>query len=359
MTTINNAVNQPTIQTVQPKKAEQPKDTKKGISTTTKVVVGTGLAALAAVGMYMLTKGKGVKPPVGVKPTIPENLSHLDVDLFKQLGKFDKGKATLAGKEFTGKIFTRNGCELTYSKGILQSSKSARATKTYHNGKLRVINHNYTNVGGIKQTVVDRMSDGTRVITKRRGGYDGRFMDADKYGNYIEGAMNHDIVTTIKPNGEVTRLSRNLENYKTKMQPYAYDKLEHLNNGKIEVTKKGLLPKYDSTKIKQHKMVDGKKVTEELNEKGEVIRSWVTEFNPKNKVSSQIITENGSQTTLFRDKQGNVLKKAGDGKNAFYSFWNENSKEFGQFSTKNPYNHGVSKEKIQEYIQKNGLPFEV
>lgn len=67
MTTINNAVKQSTIQTV-PKKEVQPKETKKGISTTTKVVVGTGLAALAAVGIYLATKGKA-------KNLKPQNLS--------------------------------------------------------------------------------------------------------------------------------------------------------------------------------------------------------------------------------------------------------------------------------------------
>lgn len=304
MTTINNAVSGSVIQTVLPKKETQSKETK-GISTTTKVVVGTGLAALATVGMYMLTKGKasvGMKPPVEMKPTLPEGLSHLDIDLFKQIGKFDKGKAFVNGKGFTGKIYTKNGCELSYSDGCLYMSKALGIPKdqgvimqrmlaprlvfekVYSNSgnKLRCIEHKRP--GNPYSVVIDRLSDGTRVSTKT---YD----------------RNLSVITTIKPNGEITRLTKGCKNYNTILQPYTYDKLKYLNTGKVEVTKTGLLPRFDRPiEIKRHKIVDGKKVTEVLNKKGEVTKSWVTEYDPKNKVFQQIITTKDGSTRVFPHK---------------------------------------------------------
>ena len=57
---MNNVVQ---VNNTQPTK-QQPKITDektKSFSTKTAVVVGTGLAALAAVGIYIATKGKGAK----------------------------------------------------------------------------------------------------------------------------------------------------------------------------------------------------------------------------------------------------------------------------------------------------------
>ena len=66
MVAINNVMQLSTIQAVQPKKEDLSKKTKKDISTTTEALVGTGLAALAAVGIYIATKGRSkggnVKP---------------------------------------------------------------------------------------------------------------------------------------------------------------------------------------------------------------------------------------------------------------------------------------------------------
>ncbi len=330
-----------------------------------KALLYTALAALAAGGIFIATRGKKmVKPNMPLKPNIPENLTHMDMDLFKQFGKFEKGKAIFNGKEFTGSIYTKNGYELRYYGGRLSESKGPRGIKYYSDGKLRAIEHNYYFVGDPKTTIVERHADGTRVITKKRGGYDNKYLDNDINGNYKQGDKNHDIVTTIKPDGTVTRLTRNLETYANGLeQKYTYDKLEHLNSGKRELIKKGVRSTVSFHEpMRQQRIVDGKKVTEELNEKGEVIESWITEFNPKNNVSSQVFTEKGKvPRTIFRDKQGNVLEKCGADENTWYYFWNENKPNMGKYSTLNPYGSGagVSKEKILELIQKENLPFEV
>lgn len=328
-----------------------------------KALLHTALFALAAGGVYIATRGKKTLV-TQVKPNIPENLTHLDMDLFKQFGKFEKGKAVFNGKDFTGSIFTKNNGELKYYNGLLQKAKTPNSVKYYHDGKLYRIEHNYSTVGAPKTTLVERQADGTRIITKMRGGYDNKYLDLNEYGHLLKGDKNHDIVTTIKPDGTVTRLTRNLKTYARGLeQKYTYDKLEHLNSGKRELIKKGVeSSNYYHTPMRQQRIVDGKKITEELNEKGEVIKSWTTEFNPKNNVSSQIITEKGKvPITIFRDKQGNVLEKCGSGENIWYHFWNDNNPKMAQFSTENPYGAGlgVSKEKILELIQKENLPFEV
>jgi len=330
-----------------------------------KALLYTALTALAATGVYIATRGKKTIPVKPVKPNIPENLSHLDMDLFKQFGKFEKGKAIFNGKDFSGMIFTKNGCKLTYHNGLLQKSERPGAfLKYYNNGKLYTIKHDYHLVGQPKETLVERLSDGTRIITKKRGWHDNKFMDLDQYGHYLGADKNHDIVTTIKPDGTVTRLTRNLETRARGIeQKYTYDKLEHLNSGKVEYFKKGVeSTNYFRDPIKQQKIVDGRKVTEELNDKGEVVRSWITEFNPQNGVSAQIITEKGKvPRTIFRDKQGNVLEKCSNGENTWYYFWNENIPEMGKCSTKNPYGSGlgVTKDEILKLIEEKGLAFEV
>lgn len=329
-------------------------------STSKKVCLGVGLAALASVGIYLATKGK-VKPNNVVKPTLPENLSHVDMDLFKKFGKFEKGKAIFNGKEFTGHIYTKNGTDLIYHKGIIEKSTGSFGEKFYSDGKLRVINHKYRCVGDTKQTVVKYLDDGTRVTTEKLGGYHDKFMDADQYGKYLDDALNHDIITTIKPDGTITRLTKNKTHYNLKLNKnYTYNQLEHLNTGKREVFLNGseFRDKFYSKNLKRRSVVNGKKLVEEIDKNGNVVKSYTTEFNPKTGISTQNITEQGRRPLLVqRDKNGYVLKKINDDSPLYY-LWD--SKEFGsgmaRHSTANDY-LGVSKEKVMEFIQKEGLQF--
>ena len=117
---------------------QQPKTTDektKSFPTKTAVVVGTGLAALAAVGIYIATKGKGAKATQEVVQDIGQNaqeathaIKEMTVDAFKQAGnKFNKGKAlTSTGESFTGSIThqTKDGKNITmeYVDGLLKKS---------------------------------------------------------------------------------------------------------------------------------------------------------------------------------------------------------------------------------------------
>ena len=117
---------------------QQPKTTDektKSFPTKTAVVVGTGLAALAAVGIYLATKGKGGKATQkAVTETVhntqetASTVKEMTVDAFKQAGnKFNKGKAiTSTGETFTGNIThqTKDGKNIVieYENGVLKKS---------------------------------------------------------------------------------------------------------------------------------------------------------------------------------------------------------------------------------------------
>ncbi len=117
---------------------QQPKTTDentKSFPTKTAVIVGTGLTALAAVGIYLATKGKGAKATQKVVTETVHNtqetantVKEMTVDAFKQAGnKFNKGKAvTNTGETFTGNIThqTKDGKKIVmeYENGVLKKS---------------------------------------------------------------------------------------------------------------------------------------------------------------------------------------------------------------------------------------------
>lgn len=107
--------------------------------TKTKIAVGTALTALAAVGIYLATKGKGNKATQeavteathNIQETVPETVNtikEMTVDAFKQAGnKFNKGKAvTSTGEVFTGSLThqTKDGKNIVreYENGVLKKA---------------------------------------------------------------------------------------------------------------------------------------------------------------------------------------------------------------------------------------------
>lgn len=140
----NNVVQANNIQ--QSKQPEKKTDEKSKFltPTQTKVAIGTALTALAAVGIYLATKGKGAKVPqetvTNATQTAQEfanTVKENTVEAFKKAGnKFNKGKALNAdGTGFSGTILnkTKDGAEvsLVYENGLIHSS-----TKTKNGEKL-------------------------------------------------------------------------------------------------------------------------------------------------------------------------------------------------------------------------------
>ena len=155
---------------------QQPKTTDektKSFPTKTVVVVGTGLAALAAVGIYLATKGKAGKAVQQATHNTQEavqnvaqnaqeatnTIKEMTVDAFKQAGnKFNKGKAvTNTGEAFTGNIThqTKDGKKivLEYENGLLNKSKKYDGENILHdkeyyyddNGVLKGLSHSHHN----------------------------------------------------------------------------------------------------------------------------------------------------------------------------------------------------------------------
>ena len=128
--------------------------------TQTKVAIGTGLAALAAVGIYLATRGRSAKPAENVINDVTQNaqetantIKEMTVDTFKQGGnKFVKGKAiTSTGESFTGSIThqTKDGKNIVseYENGLIKKStkydgENILSQKEYNyneNGQLRSV----------------------------------------------------------------------------------------------------------------------------------------------------------------------------------------------------------------------------
>lgn len=165
----NNVVQANNIQ--QSKQPEKKTDEKSKFltPTQTKVAVGTALTALAAVGIYLATKGKGAKVAqetvTNATQTAQESantVKEYSVEAFKKAGnKFNKGKALNAdGTGFSGTILnqTKDGAEvsLVYENGLIKKS-----TKTKNGEKLLEKTYKNRDDGSLDVYIVD--SKGTKV----------------------------------------------------------------------------------------------------------------------------------------------------------------------------------------------------
>lgn len=133
-------------QTVQPKKVSTPvqksENKEKGsMSTGTKVAIGTGLVALATLGVYAATRGKVKTNPINpttVSPAVNE-VKEMVLSAFREAGnKLQKGKAILAnGEMFSGTLnhVNKDGTKLImeYENGVLKSSTKMDGSKELFN----------------------------------------------------------------------------------------------------------------------------------------------------------------------------------------------------------------------------------
>ena len=146
--------------------------TKSLTPTKTLAAVGTGLTALAAVGIYIATRGKRAKATEKVVQQATNNtqeavqnvaqnaqeatnaIKEMTVDAFKQAGnKFNKGKTiTSSGEAFTGNIThqTKDGKNIVreYENGVLKKS-------TKYDGENVIGRKEFTNTGKIKTLQIE------------------------------------------------------------------------------------------------------------------------------------------------------------------------------------------------------------
>lgn len=128
--------------------------------TTRNVLIGAGLTALAAAGIYIMTRGKGKTKSDPVKPQETQKLKELALDAFKRDGKFEKGKAVLNnGENYSGTIITKNE-KLSYKDGILQSSINKSGDKKI------LKEYSYDNAGNL----IKITKDGKNIFNKKIDG---------------------------------------------------------------------------------------------------------------------------------------------------------------------------------------------
>jgi hypothetical protein len=278
--------------------------------------------------------------------------SETDIDLFKKVGKFEKGKAFIGDKLYTGDIYTKNGYKITYENGVLSHSETIATTQSRepvkfkdYNSEGKLIfsrNNDYKYVGRIKDTEVEYLEDGTIVKTQKRV-CGGRILRGE------------DIITTIKPDGTITRLEQNLSKTSRGLgQNIIFDKTTNLKTGEFKLTKNKIEPRESyiglkGSTIRSTKIVDGQKVYERVGKDGKVT-SWTNQYDAKTGVAIQTIKNpDGRITTKMRDKNGNVLDIDG----GFYRYYN--AKDPSMYT---PYGSGgTSKKVMQAYIKNSGLPF--
>lgn len=116
---------------------------KKGLSKGAKWTIGLGVATLATLAIYALTKGKSKpknnptptptpNPPTNGQKNPVEEIKEMAIDAFKKAGKFDKGQAILAdGTKYTGNITSecKDGSKVVmeYVDGVLKKSTKTKA----------------------------------------------------------------------------------------------------------------------------------------------------------------------------------------------------------------------------------------
>lgn len=109
-------------------KEKQDTEKKPQISTQTKVIVGTSLAALAMVGIYIATRGRSGKTNTSGNEKPLEILKEYTIDAFKKAGhKFEKGIAiTSDGNNYTGTLIRtdKNGNKFVseFKDGVFQKA---------------------------------------------------------------------------------------------------------------------------------------------------------------------------------------------------------------------------------------------
>ena len=306
------------------------------------------LGTLASIAAFK--KGK-----INGSEGVLKRLKNIDINDFKTVGKFEKGKAVIDGQGFTGVINTPNA-KMTYKNGeLLKSELSNGTVKTY----------DYRN-GSLSKVFVDKPNNYTETLVK----------NADN-SIKIERKINSELVngrgvwyeTKVTPDKQVSKLKieqYNIQDHKFKNgELQALRKTTDLKTGKSKLEYR--TPKWRSdVKYKEHIMVDGKEVTAVFKD-GKFQYANHTTFNPKTGVltEQQFVMQDGKlvPTNKFRQKDKKTGVTLGyeagpNGEKIIKELYNIQSdhnawKFFGTLKETS------NLEQIKAVIQKLGLQFEV
>lgn len=244
------------------------------------------LASLAAVGSALIiasslrkgaaakllsAKNEGIK--AGELDTL-KRLKNLDIADFKKVGHFDKGKALIDGKPYSGVINTKNSV-ITYENGVLKRANMSDGTiKAYNDGHISLIGK------GNKIKDFYTQNDGTKVARE--------FVKDDTlmFSRGARTEKSREFYTYVKPDGSVlkTRESRGTISHPAYKNGtvFEYRKVVDQKTGKT-ISMTSSRPGYfadTSIRYKEHAVVDGKKVTNYYNN-GKISATKRSEYNPE------------------------------------------------------------------------------
>ncbi len=369
---LNNNVAQ--VNNIQQSKQPEKKTDEKSkflTPTQTKVAVGTALTALAAVGIYLATKGKGAKVAQEMVTnatqtaqefanTVKENT----VEAFKKAGnKFNKGKALNAdGTGFSGTILnqTKDGAEvsLVYENGLIHSS-----TKTKNGEKLLEKTYKNRDDGSLDVYIVDSKGTKTDVWYDSNKGILGRYRrEKDGTNSSIVKDLKKDKI--LKENGTSFIYDKN--GNKIAERDYNHNITLYHPNGKVKFKQEGnTLKSFDENGNMTHQLKsdlargtknyqlitsDGKKVELKVDSQHPKDRD-MSFYEPNSKRPSAILstwydhtgkrineafarTKNGDRYLLekrkdgvFQLSRGEVVSARYNPKNKEVEFLNDNLKE--------------------------------
>lgn len=289
---LNNNVAQ--VNNIQQSKQPEKKTDEKSkflTPTQTKVAVGTALTALAAVGIYLATKGKGAKVAQETVTnstqtaqefanTVKENT----VEAFKKAGnKFNKGKALNAdGTGFSGTILnqTKDGAEvsLVYENGLINKS-----TKTKNGEKLLEKTYKNRDAGSLNVSIID--SKGTKVDVE----YDSNKGILYRYRREKDGTKNF-IVKDLKKDKMLrengTDFIYDKNGNKIAERDYNHNITLYHPNGKVKFKQEGnTLKSFDEKGNMTHQlyMAHGRKSYQLTASDGRKVQLNIDSQNPHNK----------------------------------------------------------------------------
>lgn len=366
----NNVVQANNIQ--QSKQPEKKTDEKSKFltPTQTKVAVGTALTALAAVGIYLATKGKGAKVPqetvTNATQTAQEfanTVKEYSVEAFKKAGnKFNKGKAFNAdGTGFSGTILnqTKDGAEvsLVYENGLINKS-----TKTKNGEKLLEKTYKNRDAGSLNVSIVDSKGTKTDVWYDSNKGILGRYRrEKDGTNSSIVKDLKKDKI--LKENG--TSFINDKNGNKIAERDYNHNITLYHPNGKVKFKQEGnTLKSFDENGNMTHQLKadlsrgeyyklitsDGKKVELKVGSQNHKDRD-MSFYEPNSKRPSATLstwydhtgkrineafarTKNGDRYLLEKGKdgvfqlsRGEVVSARYNPKNKEVEFLNDNLKE--------------------------------
>ena len=257
----------------------------KGMSTSAVVATGAGIVAAVALAVIGIKKGKGLLSARKAAKELAEKatreaaeltkLKQISIADFKKVGIFEKGKALIDGKGFTGtiEICKEKGTKKIYENGILKETLRNGQRRVYEqNGRIKVFDNN-----GVLKKIFYRDANGAKIISKKviENGVAGTSNEYKKLVLKKDGSIDEYMLSQILRTDE-----RNIERFKKSGINKGGGSTPRLVH-RYDV---GLcIPSGEKRVAKVHKIIDGKKATEYYDTRSRKLfkREIPIYYNPK------------------------------------------------------------------------------